>query len=455
MLSRRNFLSVLSLGTFGLGLGYLGLDEELPSVLLILVDSLNAWGNTFGGHPDAVTPHIDQLAKRSIVFTNAHSAGTNSNASRTSLFTGLYPTSTGIYIGDANYRDVLPTHVTIPQYFLQSRYQVSGAGRLFHQPDKYSWRDWKYFDYENHFVSEHLVDLPSGPNFDWGPIDIDEEQMHDYQVAQWAIDKIETLPRPFFLAVGLNTTRHPWYLPSNKFHRINPSVVSLPSERTGTLPLAASDIIRNNHKHDLVLEADQWRQALAAYLSSIAFVDEQIGRVVRALDESDVRDNTVIILASTHGLHLGDKRFWLFDTLWEQVTRVPLLIALPPTRFSQEHVQNSRIGHSVSLVDIFPTLIDIWDHPIEQSFDGQSLLPLILDSDMSWERPVLTALSDQDFAVRTNRWRYIHYHDGGEELYEYIGDPSELRNLANDPAHQDTIQQLRQYLPENPLPART
>lgn len=453
-ISRRTFLKIASYSTLAGLSSCIGTSEKLPNILLILVDSLNDWTSVLGGHPNGSTPNIDKLAQRGLLFTNAHSVGTNSNSSRTSLFTGLHPISSGIYRNSGNYRSIYPQLTTLPQYFMRLRYQVRGSGRLLHQPDFYTWQSEPYEPFDNNFVQQQLSGVDFGPNFDWGALDdVVETQMHDFRVAQWASDTIQRAGGPFFLGLGLSSTRPPWYLPRAKYERFSPSSIVLPNETRAVIPETARNIIDNNLRHRTVLNHNQWGNAVAAYLACMTFVDEMIGKVISALDESEHANNTIIILTSPHGIHLGDKGYWLYDTLWEQLTRVPLIISVPNGNNQTDRISAGQICNSaVSLLDIYPTILDLWGLDSLHKLDGRSLMPLLQDPNTDWNYPVLTARSNQQFAIRSNRWRYINYQENAEELYEYIGDPDELINIANNPARDSIKQELRQYLPENPAP---
>lgn len=451
MISRRTFLKMTSLGVLASLSGCIGSSDKLPNILLILVDSLNDWVSVLGGHPNGSTPNIDKLAQGGVLFTNAHTVGTNSKASRTSLFTGIHPINSGIYRNSGDYRAVYPQLTTLPQYFMRLRYRVVGSGRLFHTPDFYSWQSEPYVPFDNSLIDHQLAGLDFGPNFDWGALDVLETQMHDFKVAHWASNTIQNTPDPFFLGVGLSSTRAPWYLPREKYERFSPSSVILPKEVSAVIPPEAQQLIDNNFRHAAVIENNQWGNAVAAYLASMTFVDEMVGQILTALDESEHANNTIIILTSPHGIHLGDKSYWLYDTLWEQLTHVPLIISIPDENDRKERLNAGQVCDSaVSLLDIYPTLMDLWGLEPLHELDGRSLVPLLQSPDIDWDYPVLTARSEQQFAIRSNRWRYIRYQNGGEELYEYIGDPDELINIANNPARNIVKTELSQYLPENP-----
>ncbi len=446
MIDRRGFLQLFGFAGLAALTSQIGLRDDDPNVLLILVDSLNDWLSCLGGHPDARTPHIDQLASQGILFNNAHCATSNSNGSRTSLFTGLAPAESGIYGGDTPYRQLYPRLSTLQQRLMAARYRSQGAGRLFHVNDLYSWQENPFFEFNSRFVSQSLTGINSGPNFDWGVIDVPATDLHDYRVTDWAVRKLQNLEGPFFLGVGLSSTRHPWYFPADIFNRYDPRRVSLPDERHALLPEAGDNIIRFNNRHRLVLEQDLWGAGVAAYLAGASFVDDCVGRLLATLENSPSAENTLVILASTHGMHLGDKGYWLFDTLWEQGTRIPLIVRLPHHSATAGQV----CDRAVSLLDIYPTLMDVFQYQALHTLSGRSLKPLLENPKLEWDYPVVISNSQAEFAVRANRWRYIRYRDGGEELYETLGDSRELLNLADDPAYQLTKRDLMAWLPANP-----
>jgi choline-sulfatase len=453
-MDRRTFLKLGGIGAAtaltGVLSNFVGVSRDLPNVLLILVDSLNDWVGVLGGHPNAITPNIDRLAQRGVLFTNAHSPGTISNGARTALFTGMHPTTTGIYGGSADYRDLYPDLTTLPQYFMRLRYQVQGSGPLLHQPDLYSWQVERYVPTDIELVNRQLSGLDFGPNFDWGSIDVSETRMHDYLVAEWASDFIMSTDDPFFLGVGLNSTRPPWYLPRAEYDRFNPSSIELPNDTIGVLPQEARNLIENNYRHQAVLEHNQWAEAVTSYLAAMLFVDDMVGKIIDRLDSSEHSKNTIVILTSPHGLHLGSKKYWLYDTLWESVTHVPLIINVPDENEDREYINaGSTVSRAVSLLDLYPTLMDLFDLKPLHQLDGRSLLPLIQQPELEWDHPVIIARNPNEIAVRSNRWRYIRYAQGGEELYEYIGDRDELINLAANSARNDIKRNLQGYIPTN------
>jgi arylsulfatase A-like enzyme len=187
---------------------------------------------------------------------------------------------------------------------------------------------------------------------------------------------------------------------------------------------------------------------VVAYLACVSFVDAQIGRLLAALDSGPHRDNTIVVLWSDHGWHLGEKQHWGKWTGWERATRVPLVIA-PAKTASQGYKVGEACRRPVSLVDAYPTLVELCGFPAKSDLDGRSLAPLLKDPSAE-TRPVVTTFDHGNYSIRTDRWRFIHYEDGSEELYDHDVDSQEWRNLVADPAHEQTLRQLRRLLPAEP-----
>jgi arylsulfatase A-like enzyme len=188
--------------------------------------------------------------------------------------------------------------------------------------------------------------------------------------------------------------------------------------------------------------ANEWRPLVRAYLASVSFMDAQLGKVVEALDKSGRADNTIIVLWSDHGWHLGEKLISGKNTLWNESTRVPLIFAGPGIKSGQT------CKRPAELLDIFPTLLDLTGMPARADLEGHSLLPQLKDATAPREWPAITTHNQGNHTIRTEKWRYIHYADGSEELYDEEADPNEWANLAKDPAHAATKAELAKWLPK-------
>jgi arylsulfatase A-like enzyme len=199
--------------------------------------------------------------------------------------------------------------------------------------------------------------------------------------------------------------------------------------------------------HKKVIEHKQWRNAVQAYLASISFVDTCVGRVIDALDKSSYAHNAVIVLWGDHGWHLGEKLHWRKFALWEEATHAPLMIIAPGTTRS-----GGRCPRPVSFIDIYPTLIEVCGLSPKAELEGKSLLSLLRNPTAQWERPALTTHGRNNHSLRSERWRYIRYSDGTEELYDHDKDELEWNNLANVPGYADIKKELAKWLPTTNVP---
>jgi arylsulfatase A-like enzyme len=302
---------------------------------------------------------------------------------------------------------------------------------------------------------DRVTDVPGpvNPNeFDWGPFDKPDLEMGDGRLTVWA-DRLLSREheQPLFLAVGTFRPHLPWYAPRPYFEQYPIEDVQLPKVKEDDLddvPGAGKRFAAARRRDfDLILHTGKWREAVQAYLASISFADALVGRLLDALDAGGQAEKTIIVLWSDHGWHLGEKGHWHKMTLWEEATRVPLVIVAPGvTR------PGTRSTRPVSLVDLYPTLIDLCGLEPKKDLDGTSLVPLLEDPEAKWDRPALITYLRGNHAVRSRRWRYIRYADGGEELYDHANDPDEWTNLADRPELADVKRRLSGWLPKTDAP---
>ncbi len=427
--------------------------KQKPNVLFIAVDDLNDWIGVLGGHPQAVTPHIDRLAGRGMLFTRCYCAAPACNPSRAAIMTGIRPSTSGVYHNPDPWRKALPDAVTIPQHFMAHGYRAIGSGKIYHGafPDPQSWNEF-YPSKEKQSPADPMPaqrpinGIPNTAHFDWGPVDVDDSQMGDAQVADWVIEQLgKKHQQPLFLACGFYRPHLPWYVPREYFDQFPLESIQLPETKIDDLddiPKAGIRIARPNRDHKTVLQYNQWKPAVRGYLASIAFMDKQIGRVLDALDQGPNANNTIIVLWTDHGWHLGEKQHWRKFALWEEATRTPMIIVAPGVK------AGSRCQAPVNLLDLYPTLIDLCDWKQRPELEGVSLKPLLNDPQTKWDRPSLTTHGKNNHALRSSRYRYIRYADGSEELYDHSKDPMEYENLANKKNLQNIKQELSQWLPK-------
>ena len=458
-MNRREFLKLTVSGAAALSAGGFAFSAEpkgKPNVLFIAIDDLNDWIGCLGGHPDVKTPNLDKLAQRGVLFTNAHCSAPACNPSRASLLTGILPSTSGVYHNNQTWRKALADAVTLPQYFMANGYRVIGGGKMFHGNDPQSWHE--FFPSKQKIKPDDpmppnrpLNGIPKTGHFDWGPVDVPNEQMGDWKVADWVIEQLgKKYDKPFFLGCGFFRPHLPWYVPPKYFDLYPPEKITLPNVNENDLddvPDIGKKIARPGRDHKKVTEYNQWRKAVQGYLASISFVDDCLGRVIDALDRSSFAEDTIIVLWGDHGWHLGEKLHWRKFALWEEATHCPLMIIAPKVT-----KPNRRCSRPVGLIDIYPTLVELCSLPDKTELEGKSLLPLLKNPWAKWSQPVLTTHGRANHSLRCQRWRYIRYSDGTEELYDHSNDALEWNNLADDPGYNDIKKELAKFLPKTNAP---
>jgi arylsulfatase A-like enzyme len=421
-----------------------------PDVLFIAIDDLNDWVGHLGGYPGVKTPNIDALAKRGVSFTNAHCVAPACNPSRAGLLSGLRPFTTGVYHNNHDWQNTLADVLTLPQFYRQQGYNVLGGGKIFHGSgviDRY-WDD--YYNRKELPGPKIPYNGLNKSHFDWSPLDVDETEMPDYKLVTWASDVLKQPPgeKPLFLAVGIVKPHLPWFAPQKYFDMYPLDEIRLPEVPDNDLddiPELGVKMARPEGDHKAVTEANEWRKAVRAYLATITFVDDQVGRLIKALDDSDRADETVIVLWGDHGWHLGEKHHWRKFSLWEEATRAPLLFVAPNVT-----KPNRLCAAPVDFLSIYPTLADLCGLPLPSHLEGKTLRPLLENPVAEWKTPALTTHGRGNHAVRNARWRYIRYRDGSEELYDHQNDPMEWTNLA--PNTDDAKKGLAQSMPTEEVP---
>ena len=428
---------------------------EKPHILFIAIDDQNDWIGCLGGHPLIQTPNIDKLAQRGTLFLNAHCQSPLCNPSRTSLMTGKRPDTTGIYGLAPWIRDVdsLKDIVTLPQYLSKFGYRNYTTGKIYHGGYGRRKKD-REFDVIGTPATvgarskKPLVKTPSGhPLVDWGVFPHKDEDKGDWKVASWAVGQLDRgLQEPFFLSVGFFLPHVPCYATQKWF--------DLYPENDSVLP----PILKNDRSDTprfswylhwklpeprlkFLIENNQWQNLVRSYLASTSFVDSQVGRVLDALERSGHTDDTIIVLWSDHGWHLGEKEITGKNSLWDRSTRVPLIFAGPGV------TANQRCVRPAELLDIYPTLIDLLGLPEKKDLEGHSLKPQLCDANACREWPAITTHNHDNHGLRTERWRYIRYADGSQELYDMKNDAHEWHNLAGKPEYASVIASLKKYLP--------
>lgn len=438
------------------------------NVVFIAVDDLNTWIGCLShlreGVPEAQTPNIDKLASQGMLFTNAHTPVPWCMPARNNTLTGLYPNHSQIY-SDELFRDFLPNIKTLPQHFKESGYYLMAGGKIFHDtyPEAESWHEF------NQFIRspEEKKRLPSltglgelgggqGEGLDWGVTSVSEHDLTDYKIAQWGIERLtRDYDTPFFLALGFRFPHLPWYLPQEYLDRYPMDSISVPWVKEDDLDdipnagkkmawdnpfLSASNFEQSDYAQ--VKKTNNWKRGVQAYLAAITFVDKQIGRVLEVLDQSKKKSDTLVVLWSDNGFHLGEKLHWRKFTLWDQATRVPVII-----RDSSIAKPGRQVNTAVSLVDIYPTLLDLCGlaYP-KHKLSGESLLPILAGRGLDAQKKAYITYGKGNDSIVDAKWRYIQYADGTEELYDHMVDPQEWINLVNKKEYQGILMKMRKSL---------
>jgi arylsulfatase A-like enzyme len=433
---------------------------------MISIDDLNDYVGFLGGYAGAIhTPNLDRLAARGVAFTNAHVQAPLCGPSRASLLSGLRPSTTGVYgmIDDDSLRNASPALediIFLPEYFADHGYRTLGIGKIFHQhaPEGvFAESGGRYPGFgplpEERFRWSGLTDRPGfgRTSTDWGAFPDRDTLMPDYASANWAVEQLgKDHANPFFLAVGFLRPHVPLYVPPAWFELYPRDSIVLPpyfSADTADLPTMAHQIndLPMMPSTDWAIRSGEWTAILQAYLASISFVDAQLGRILDALEASDYADNTIIVLWSDHGYRMGEKGTFAKHCLWETATRVPFIVAGPG-------IEARRIDQPAELLSIYPTLLELAGLPAYPRNEGRSLAGLIRGtSDVDPAAVAITTFGYGNHAVRTARYRYIRYENGGEELYDHASDPEEWFNLATAPVPiaigTPILQRLRNHLP--------
>jgi arylsulfatase A-like enzyme len=432
---------------------------DRPDVLMIVIDDLNDWNSLLDPASPIKLPNLQRLADRGILFTNAHCVSPACNPSRAATLTGLRPSTTGVYGNKSDWRRAVGNRKTIMQRFMDAGYHVAGAGKIFHHQLDGAFHDPRSFhDFQpmrpQLYPPKKLNQAPDygSENTDWGTWPPHVEDSIDFHTANYCARVLRNPPndRPLFLACGIYKPHSPFYAPEH--YQSSSSTLTMPplkEDDLRDLPSGARELLKPTRwfwKGMTKLEKRQpgsYRNFIQSYAACARFADEQIGRVMDALDQSPRRNNTLVVLWSDHGFHLGEKEHIEKFALWEKTTHIPFIVVQPgviPQGFTCEQ--------PVDLMCLYPTLLQQCGLPADQTADGQSICDLLEHPDNSAsDRVAIMTYLRGNHAVRSTRWRYIRYADGSEELYDHQSDPHEWSNLAGDERFQAVIADHRKWVP--------
>lgn len=435
-----------------------------PNVLFIMADDLN---NDFGtyGHRLVKTPNLDRLAARGVRFDRAYTQFPLCNPSRASLLTGLRPDTIRVYNLTTEFRSVVPDVVTLPQMFKRSEYVAARVGKIYHYgnpgqigtsglDDAASWDSVvnpRGVDKDEETVLTNLTPgrgLGSALAFYASPAP--DEAHTDGKVASETIALLEkNQARPFFIAAGFYRPHCPFIAPRKYFDLYPADRIAAPPFARGAMTGAPAPAFFTNPPN-WGINVDGQREVIRAYYASISFLDAQVGRLLDALERLGLAENTIVVFMSDHGYHLGEGGQWMKQTLFDRSARAPLIVAGPGVS-----ARGRASSRTVEYLDIFPTLADLARVPAPRGLEGRSLAPLLKDPGAAWDHPALTQLQRgtgenafMGYSVRTEKWRYTEWDDGkrGAELYDEVSDPGELHNLATEPKHRRTVDEMQRLL---------
>ena len=445
---------------------------DKPNILFIAIDdlapALRCYGNLI-----AKTPHIDRLAASGVRFDRAYNQLPLCNPTRASVMTGLRPDTIKVYDLDRHFRDEVPKAITLSQTFMRNGWWAGRVGKIYHYDvpasigtdgfdDPPSWQET--VNPKGRDKADEALIFNAEPHrkisaaLSWLAADGADEEQTDGMIATEAVKMMQAKRgQPFFLGVGFFRPHTPYVAPRKYFEIYPLKDMRLPYAPKGDrddIPTAA--FAHNCPVPHYGLDQLTLRKALQAYYATISFVDAQVGRLMAALDRLGLVDNTIVVLWSDHGYHLGEHNgIWQKRTLFEQASRTPLIIRAPGARGN-----GTACTRIVEFVDIYPTLTDLAGLKPPKGLEGRSLRPLLDNPLAKWDGHAITQVlrpADQRLAkpvmgrsIRTGRWRYTDWAEGnsGVELYDHASDPMEFNNLAlePDPEARFVMQQLRKLL---------
>jgi arylsulfatase A-like enzyme len=465
---RRDFIKMagITAGSFLVGgcsaLNASASRKKQPNVLFIAIDDMNDWTTLFDKNNPIKTPNLERLAKRGMFFSRAYCAAPACLPSRTAIMSGYRPSTSGIY---TNRDNPWPERaVTLSQYFRDNGYLAKGAGKIFHHPfnggrgpEDQGWDDFQKWlptrkpetNYNGYKKGMPGIGMLHSVIYDWG---MHRQKMVDEDMFEYVSSVMEEdYDKPLFLAAGIFKPHLPFYAPPEFFKQYPFEETKLPEMKTNDLddvPPPGIEMAHNQHfiYENVMQKSDadpgSYKKMVQCYQASATYADSIVGRLLDKLDATGRADNTIIILWSDNGYHLGDKESCVKFTLWEKANHIPFIIVAPGvTR------PGSRCDRPVGLVDIYPTLLELAGLPPKDGLDGKSLVPLLKKPQQKW-KPAIMTQGKGNHAIRSDRWRYIRYNDGSEELYDHDKDPYEWTNLAASPIYSNVIKEHRLYLQE-------
>ncbi len=432
------------------------------NVLFIAVDDLNDYISLLQNYPGLKTPNLDKFAKTALNFNKSYCPAPICNPSRTALLSGIDPTRSGVYENEDRIQDsrVILNAAFLPEHFQANGYVTLTRGKIFHTvPPKQRYdamwnEDGGKGNYGPYATERNVPASAKAPvNFNFQEWTGPETDHPDNVTADFTIDHLnKTYDKPFFMAVGLYKPHNPWTSPKRFFDMYPLESVVLPKVLESDwddLPEIARKWAASPANFEALKQSGQWKSLVRSYLACISFMDWNFGRIIDALDKSRYKDNTIITLFADNGFHLGEKKHFAKFALWEKTTHVLHMWRVPGVT-----IPGSTSSRTVNLLDIFPTLIELCKLTTPpQQIDGRSLVTLLKDPATKWDYPSVTTYKEGNQSIRTEKYRYIRYSDGEEELYDEVSDPDEWKNLAKQAAMKQVIESFRKQVQTRYAPA--
>lgn len=441
-----------------------------PNVLFIAIDDMNDWTTLFDKSNPIKTPNLERLAERGTFFARGYCNSPACNPSRASVLSGVRPSTSGVYDNSSNWNKAMPDTTILPQHFKDHGYRTYASGKIFHHHGTAFYRYEAFDEYIEFPTKQPDRPMPAegnlngidqwtrpdgrkgkvSPNFDWGVYPPNEDFHIDNRTVDWAVDKIRKAEGPFFIATGIYRPHMPFYAPQNWYDRYPMKELEVPASNPNDLddlPKEARKMLHPPSRSFMSTFAAEkarnptiFEDAVRGYQAASSFADYNVGRLMDALDKSGKADNTIIVLWSDHGFHLGEKEHWEKFVLYEKATRIPYIVVAPG--FKQGQVSY----RPVTLIDLYPTLTELCGLPAPDHLEGESLIPL-LKNPKAKKDPAIITYGQDNHAIRNDRYRYIRYAGGDEELYDLENDPNEWTNLANQPNNRKIMIELAQWMP--------
>lgn len=451
--------------------------KQKPNILFIISDDLN---NSLGCYGNLVvkTPHLDRLAAQGVRFDRAFCQFPLCGPSRSSFMSGVWPAKTRVFDNTVQAEALLKDRLLMPEFFKQHSYRTARIGKVMHFSELESSHGlWDYSEesagtdateirlqnkerQRNAAVKSGAAKDIVAEHFLWARSEEPEETFGDAVKTTRAIAWMKAVAgsgRPFFLALGLRKPHHPYVAPARYFDFYSPGQVTWAAEPPEHIKSIPADALTaapgSRHMTD-----QERREIIRAYYACVSMIDAQVGRLLAAVDELKISDETIVVFLGDNGYHLGEHRqpdgaMWHKMSLFDVVARVPLIIRAP-----RQQGGGNVCAHTIQLLDLYPTLAECAGLPTPPGLDGHSLVPLLKDSAAAWSHAAFTFIRSKKTRLGTvvtqGSNRYIEWSRGsrGAQLCDLKTDPHELNNLISDPECELVLKQMRQLIKTAPTP---